>query len=217
MRMTREEILAIDAAGPAAVVRLVEALLARLEPQERQIVQLTARVVELSARVEELERRLAQTSRTSHKPPSSDGLRRAPKPRSLRAESTRRSGGQPGHAGQTLRPVEAPEERHLHAPSCCTYCGCALAAVTAECRQTRQVFDLPELKVRVTEHEVQTKRCPGCGALNRGHFPPGVEEPVQYGPRLLALAAYLQSYQLLPFARTCQRRSKSDPGVTVEI
>ena len=204
MRMTRAEILAVYAAGPEAVVSLVEVLLTRIEQQERQITQLTARVAELSARVEELERRRAQTSRTSHQPPSSDGLRRAPKPRSLRAESTRRSGGQPGHAGQTLRPVEEPEARQRHAPACCTGCGCAREAVAAERCERRQVFDLPELRLHVTEHEVQTKRCPGCGALNRGYFPLGVEEPVQYGPRLLALAAYLQSYQLLPFARTQQ-------------
>jgi transposase len=32
-------------------------------------------------------------------------------------------------------------------------------------------------------------------------FPPGVEQPVQYGERLKALAVYLKDYQLLPYER----------------
>ena len=65
--MTRDEILAVYAAGPEAVVMLVETFLARLDQQEQQI-------VALSARVKELEERLSQDSHNSHKPPSSDGL-----------------------------------------------------------------------------------------------------------------------------------------------
>jgi transposase len=35
-------------------------------------------------------------------------------------------------------------------------------------------------------------------------FPAGVTQPTQYGARLLAQAAYLTHYQLLPLARTCE-------------
>jgi transposase len=68
--------------------------------------------------------------------------------------------------------------------------------------QRRQVFDLPEqLRLQVKEHQVQSKHCPGCGHTTQGAFPPGVDEPVQYGPGVLGLGLYLQVYQLLPYGR----------------
>ena len=59
----------------------------------------TARIAELEAVVEELRSRLDQSSRSSSKPPSSDGFSKpaASKKRSLRRRSGRKPGGQPGH------------------------------------------------------------------------------------------------------------------------
>lgn len=186
--MTRDEILAVYAAGPEAVVALVE--------------QLQGALLALTARVQELENRLNKDSHNSHKPPSSDGLARGRKPRSLRGRSGKPSGGQPGHPGQTLLPVERPDEFRLHAPSACAHCGTALEGVEPSSTERRQVFDLPPRSLFVTEHAVETKRCPHCQACTSGTFPAGVTQAVQYGPDLLALGVYLQTYQLLPFART---------------
>ncbi len=186
--MTRDEILAVYAAGPEAVVALVE--------------QLQGALLALTARVQELEHRLNKDSHNSHKPPSSDGLARGKKPQSLRGKSGKPSGGQPGHPGQTLRPVEKPDEFRLHAPCACAHCGTSLEAVAPCATERRQVFDLPPLSLLVTEHEAQTERCPHCQACTSGTFPAGITQAAQYGPGLLALGVYLQTYQLLPFART---------------
>jgi transposase len=186
--MTRDEILAVYAAGPEAVVSLVE--------------QFQQALAALTARVQDLENRLNKDSHNSHKPPSSDGLARGKRPQSLRGQSGKPSGGQPGHPGQTLRPVEKPDERQVHAPSTCAHCGSALEAVAPCATERRQVFDLPPLSLVVTEHEAQTKRCPHCQQCTSGAFPAGVTQPTQYGPAVLALSVYLQTYQLLPFART---------------
>ncbi len=88
---TRDEFLAVYAAGLEAVVALVE--------------QLQRALLALTARVQELENRLNKDSHNSHKPPSSDGLARGKKPQSLRGQSGMPSGGQPGHPGHTLLPV----------------------------------------------------------------------------------------------------------------
>ena len=93
--LTRDEILTIYAAGPEAVVALVEQLLAR-QAEWRQQVQV------LSARVAELEARLKRDSHNSHKPPSSDGPAKLPPRRSQRKRSGKKSGGQAGHPGVTL-------------------------------------------------------------------------------------------------------------------
>ena len=66
--------------------------------------------------------------------------------------------------------------------------------------ERRQVFDLPEPKLEVTEHQSEVKTCP-CGCVNRAAFPPEAVAPVQYGPRVKSVAVYLKEYQLLPFDR----------------
>ena len=74
----------------------------------------------LAERVQILEDRLAKNSRNSGKPPSSDGLNK-PAPKSLRKRHRKRkSGGQPGHKGHTLKAVEHPDRVVLHRlKECC--------------------------------------------------------------------------------------------------
>ncbi len=193
MTLTRDEILAVYAAGPEAVVALVEQLLARLAQQEEQIAQLTARVNVLEAR-------LCKDSHNSSKPPASDGL--AKKTRSLRQPSGRPSGGQPGHPGTTLRFSPCPDAVVVHTPDRCAGCGTALATVPESGREARQVHDLPPLRLVVTEHQALTKVCPHCQTSTAALFPAEITQPVQYGPGVKALAVYLQEYQLVPLART---------------
>ena len=69
--------------------------------------------------------------------------------------------------------------------------------------QRRQVVDLPPLRLVVTQHLAQTRRCE-CGVTTTAAFPEEASEPIQYGPRLKSLGVYLRDYQLLPFARCTQ-------------
>ena len=57
----------------------------------------------LKARIAELERRLGLNSSNSGKPPSSDGLKKPGRVKSLREGSGKQRGGQKGHTGETLR------------------------------------------------------------------------------------------------------------------
>ncbi|WP_308191030.1 DUF6444 domain-containing protein [Pseudonocardia terrae] len=151
----------------------------------------------------ELRRRLGMNSTNSSRPPSSDSPFVKPAPKSLRRKSGRRPGGQPGHPGATLALVDSPDERTRHEPGPCTGCGADLADAPEVGVERRQVFDLPPMTVRVSEHQLIARRC-GCGTTTCGVAPDGVSAPTQYGPRLTAIVLYLYVGQFLSKKRTAQ-------------
>jgi transposase len=153
--------------------------------------------------VKELEDQMALDSRNSSNPPSSDPP--GPRTRSLRETSGRKPGAQPGHPGHTLKLVATPDRVVRHAPEACSRCGAPLEDVIGrEGGERRQVFDLPPLKLEVTEHRLMHKPCSWCGQENQGVFPADVPTLTQYGPEIKALAVLLVQGQLLPWQRTCQ-------------
>ena len=200
--------MAFDQGGLDAVCCLVVALLNEQEARHQaEMAAMKARhqavVAKLEARIAELEKRLNKNSSNSSKPPSSDGFKR--KPKSLRPTHTgRKPGGQPGHPGQTLQPSPAPDLTEVITPDSCPHCRADLrdeAVVTVE---KRQVFDLPPIRMQVTEYQAQSKLCPSCGRVISAPFPAGVRAPVQYGGGMRSAMSYLNLGQLLPCARTAE-------------
>src|SRR3954462_10894334 len=156
----------------------------------------------LTARLAELERRFGLNSRNSGKPPSSDGLKKPLRVSSLREPTGKKTGGQTGHPGKTLRRTETPDATINHYPAACAACGEPLHAAMGSDHVARQVFDLPEPRPLIGwEHRAHGCRCAACGVQTRAAFPDGVTAPVQYGPRIAAFVLYLLHYQLLPEKR----------------
>jgi transposase len=180
-----------------------EELAALVVEQAATIAQLRADVAELRGEVAELKRQLAANSRNSSRPPSSDGLAKPPAPKSLRRPSGRKPGGQDGHKGGHLAQVATPDDLVAHALARCAGCAGDLAEAVVLEPRVRQVFDLPEVALRVTEHVAERRRC-ACGHESTAVFPDGVSAPAQYGPRVRALGLYLVAYQHLPYARAAE-------------
>lgn len=164
----------------------------------------------LEARVDELSGRLAQDSHNSGRPPASDGMGKKPTPKSLRTKTGRKPGGQNGHLGRTLQPVDKPDTTvpHLLGKCPCGHCGgISLAQVPVAGYECRQVLDLPPLRLHVTEHQAEIKVCPVSGQEVRASFPPEVIAPVQYGSNFQGFISYLNIAQFIPtdrVARVCE-------------
>jgi transposase len=184
--LSEGEIRAIYRQGEDAVVDLIQLM--------------NQNILLLTERVQSLEDRLGKNSRNSGKPPSSDGLKK--KPKSLRHKSGKKSGGQPGHAGNTLKMDEHPEHIETHPVEHCRYCQTNLKDVEASGYEKRQVYEVPPTRVEVTEHRAEIKDCPVCHQTTKGEFPDQVSQPVQYGERIKAQMVYFNQQHHVPLERT---------------
>jgi transposase len=186
---TPEEIRAAYHQGEESVVAMVESLQAVIRA--------------LETRVQALEDQRAKNSQNSSKPPSSDGLQK-PRTTSLRKRHGKSRGGQVGHTGTTLKAVAKPDHVQVHRVRRCAACHHTLRTVAATDVERRQVFDVPPIRVEVTEHQAEVKTCPHCGHTTRAAFPATVPYAVQYGPRLKAQAVYFNHDHFVPLDRTHQ-------------
>lgn len=171
--------------------------------QAKQIEMLLSQVASLTARVLELENNQKKNSGNSSKPPSTDNAK-VKTTKSLRGPSDKPVGGQAGHEGHTLKFCTSPDIIEVHSPGTCSSCGRDMGAIHPLNYKSRQVFDLPPIKIQVTEHRAETKCCPDCDTLSTASFPTAVSQPVQYGSGIQKLAVYLCNYQLLPYQRTAE-------------
>jgi len=183
--LSGDEISAAYEQGKEAVIRLFHETLGKL-----------------AERIQRLEDLIAKNSGNSSKPPSSDGLTK--KTRSLREPSGKKSGGQLGHKGHTLKAVAKPDQVELHRVKECKHCHASLEKVAVQGHEKRQVFEVPQVRVQVTEHQAEIKECPICRQKTVAEFPDLIRQPVQYGSGLKAQLVYFNQYQFVPLERTVE-------------
>ena len=165
---------------------------------------LSIKVDALTRLVEDLQQEIKRlktpkNSGNSSLPPAQDLFRY--KNQSLREKSDKKSGGQTGHKGETLRMSPAPDKIVVHTPDGpCPCCGKIYAGEPVQLIGKRQVIDIPFIQASVVEHQVYQRNC-SCGHVSTGNFPAEVTAPVQYGNNLIALTAYLSSRQYVPYSR----------------
>jgi transposase len=145
----------------------------------------------------ELKSRLNSNSQNSSRPPSSDGYRKKPSPAFPKMRKGKQ-GGQKGHKGDTLTQDKYPDNIVKLIPN---QCGCGYHFTTQECELSakRQVFELPQPKLEVTEYQIHKATCPKCGLKHQAKAPEGITAPVQYGNQAKAFAVLLNTNYKMPF------------------
>lgn len=174
-----------------------------IEALKEIIRQLLEKIRRLETENAEFRRRLGMDSTNSHQPPSSDGYRKKTTQPGLPKTQGQGQGGQKGHKGRTLERVAKPDHVEVHLPNQCDCCGRQFGKEEEyEIIQSRQVFDLPEPKLEVTEHRLGQITC--CGLEQKGEYPVEVKTAVQYGGGVRALIAMLSVDYKMPLEQISQ-------------
>jgi transposase len=188
------------------LVKALEVLRAENQALRNDLATVLEHLEEANAHIKQLEGQAAKDSHNSSKPPSTNGFKEpVRKTQSLREKSGKKSGGQPGHPGQTLMMVQQPDRTIRLVATQCQHCQHDLSGAPLSRKERVQVFDLPTLHLQVTEYHVEVKACPCCQSETRADLPDGITPScAQYGPNVKTLAVYLASLHLLPLARVSQ-------------
>jgi transposase len=180
-----------------ALVALIKDLQQTVKDLKYTVAELVKENAVLKARIQELEH--PKNSNNSSVPPSKDE-NRAKKNQSLRKKSGKKTGGQFGHKGHTLKMVENPDKVIDHVPDVCAGCGKSLADHQSHCIEKRQVVEIPPIHPVFVEHRSHSKKCT-CGYINKSAFPVGVNSPIQYGSNIEDFVSYLSVGQYMSYNR----------------
>ena len=148
--------------------------------QESQLSLQAEKIVLLEEKIEQLllllqKQGIKKDSRNSHLPPSKDLFSSK---KSLRASSSRKSGGQPGHEGYTLKMSASPDVIVDLKSTYCSVCGNELQDATFVLKAKRQVVDIPPIPSPVyTEYDQYSCLCSNCHYEQVADFPSGVIAP----------------------------------------
>ena len=156
----------------------------------------------LQTRNKELEAMLKSNSKNSHKPPSTDMFKS--KSPLTGSKGDKKQGGQPGHKGKTLEFTSNPDKTINLVPTATCCCGADLNGVNGTIEESRQVFDLPQPKLEITQYNKIGFSCPHCGIHHCGVFPTEVTAYVQYGSGVRAYAVLLNNSIQASYNKTSQ-------------
>jgi transposase len=161
----------------------------QIAQQQEQIIQQQEQIARLEGEVAKLREQVNRNSHNSSQPPSSDGPRTPPRPKS--EPSGRKAGGQKGHPGhgRQLKSSHQVQRLVVCKPDTCQQCGALLLGEDPQ-PQRHQVSEIPKPEPVVTEYQLHTLTCLACGAQTSSAWPQDMPTG-SFGPRTQAMVAYL--------------------------
>jgi len=180
-----------------------------------QLAELREVVAKQGAEIERLKAKRPKTSRNSSKSPSGDGpwSKRHPSPK---PKSGKKQGGQPGHTGNSRKPVEPGEVDEVKQvkPTHCEACAEPLTGDDPSPR-VHQVIDIPPVNPVVVGYEIHALTCACCGETTKGELPPEVHQS-SFGPNVSALVVLLSGEYRMS-RRNIQRLLADSHGIEISL
>lgn len=181
-------------------------LIDEISNQSSLIAQLTAEIaakeeliVAKDELIAELQRKNGMNSGNSSMPPSSDRFTK-PKPSKINKGGNKvkkRSGGQIGHKGSTMKLKDEPDQIYPCLPSDCLSCSqfkcCPSKGAVLD---SRNVVDIQMITTQ-SRYDRIVRTCPIDGRKLIGLYPEGVNAPMQYGPGLKAMVVSLSNFGMV--------------------
>lgn len=177
--------------------KLVTKLLSKVAKLLSEVKKLTKENTVLKKKLAKYEN--PKNSCNSSVPPSKDE-NRPKRTNSLRKKTTRKSGGQKGHKGNTLRMTDNADIIKEIVPDYCCQCGENLTHIEKDFSGRRQVIDIPPVTPIYTEYQIYSKQCT-CGHETTGSYPENVNAAISYGANIMSFVAYFHARQFVPFYR----------------
>lgn len=154
----------------------------------------------LKEEIKKLKEGANKDSKNSSKPPSTDNGFKEKELKKDKSKNKKR-GGQKGNRSNNLKKSDSPDTIEILESFTCSKCNHNLVDVKVKSISTKQVFDIPPVKMKVTEFQQHNKVCPCCSTVNKPDFPAGLNAYVQYGDNIKTFIAYLNTYQMMPYER----------------
>lgn len=165
----------------------------RLQEQGQLVQELILHLKKLEKENTELKELLNRNSKNSSKPPSQDNRKNPPPPK---PPSDKPSGGQPGHKGRSRKLLDEKDVDKTVVCELRKTCSCGGNIIATEEYQRHQVYELPEIKLEVTEYHVPKGICQCCGQKHIASLPEEITWGIT-GHRLTSfMSSLVADYQL---------------------
>jgi len=180
----------------------IDELFGKINILNKRVLELENENFQLKEKVIILESKLQKKNSTNSSiPPSKDENRVKPN-QSLRTKTGKKTGGQKGSKGTTLKMHVNVDTIVDHKMDFCTSCGEKLLGAQ-EFTGKRQVVDIPPIQAIITEHRIYKTTCQ-CGKDHTSSYPKDVSGPISYGNNIEATIGYLSVGQYMPMQRIAE-------------
>ncbi len=180
----------------------IDLLFGKIDILNKKVSELECKNSQLKEKIITLESKLLKkNSSNSSIPPSKDENRVKPN-QSLRKRTGKKTGGQKGSKGTTLKMHDNVDHIIDHKMDFCTSCGEELLG-GQEFIGKRQVVDIPPIKPMVIEHRIYSTVCQ-CGKNHTSSYPKEASAPISYGNSVGAAIGYLSVGQYMSMQRIAE-------------
>lgn len=148
---------------------------------------LVSRIEKLEQENRELKERLNNNSSNSSTPPSRDF-----KKKKLKKPNPNKGGGVKGHQGHFRKLLPVEDVTQVVPCNLPPSCSCGEKGITQKEIVRHQVYELPPIKLNVTEFQLEKGTCVCCGKKRLAALPKGITWGIT-GPRLTAFMSHMLS------------------------